>query len=281
LCLSSGSAALKNIYLPGAVAPTQAWFPLRNADIRTAKAKAESLLTAYLSLNRVRKNEAKNRLEGDTRIEPVLIQPLTASRIGEMGSVFLKGNLLTEVSLAAFHLNWCDFYGALVETEYLPPKKLALDRCFPDALFATGPDYQSVLPCRLKKTRDHNEALRDFFRDMDPPLFDFITRTELDVYVYPVGADRLLIMANFEAGKNFNPGVLMLLKKRPGKKGFEVLAQYFVGEKAEFIQAVLESGSPHPILHTGTFGAGEEYILLQFNGKDFGVVYKKKEGQFP
>lgn len=280
--LAAGSFALKNTYLPGAVAPTQGWFPLRNTGMAAARQKADSLLASYLSEGRVKKNEKANRLEGDTRIDEKVLQGLTASRIGETGRVFLGGKPLAEVTLAAFHLNWCDFYGALFETEYIASKRMPIDQGFPDALLVMGPEAASVTAVALKNTDGFNKELETFFLEMDPPLFDFISKIDLDVYPYPAGRDRLLVMANFDAGKGFTPGVIMILEEKKGKKeGFAILAQYYAGEKSELLQAVVEKGDPNPVLHTGTFGDGVEYIVLQFNGKEFREVYKKKEGQFP
>jgi hypothetical protein len=211
--LALGSFALQNTYLPGAVAPTQGWFPLRNTDMAVARQKADSLLVNYLSAGRVKKNEKANRLEGDTRIDERVLQGLTASRIGETGRVFLGGRFLSEVTLTAFHLNWCDFYGALMETEYIPSGRMPIDRGFPDALLVIGPEKASVTALALKNTAEFNKELETFFLEMDPPLFDFISKIDLDVYPYPVGRERLLVMANFDAGKGFTPGVIMVLER--------------------------------------------------------------------
>jgi hypothetical protein len=270
---------LMNEYLPGSVAPPRAWFPLRHTDFKTAKKLADSLLIAALKEESVQKNLQANRLEGETSVNKELVESVSGSRIGEMGMVFLNGKKLGEVSLANFHLNWCDFYGALIETEYIPPNRFNIENLYPTALFVYGPLSSSVKGYPLKRIKKVEKKIKLFFLDMDPPPFEFISDMDIAAYDYKVGKNRFLVLVNFFAGKGFTPGALFLLEK--SAKTFKVLGKYFIGEKAEIFQAVLEKGDAHPVIHVGTFGDGTEYIVLQYDGKEFKPVYKRKKGEFP
>jgi hypothetical protein len=281
LLLTIGTAfGLKNSYVPGSVAPPQAWFPLRTADFSFARKVADSLLAAYLVENKVTRNTAQNRLEGNTLILPEIGENISGNRIGEAGTVFLKGQRLGSVTLSGFRLNWCDFYGALIETEYRPKSRFDLDRLYPDALLARGPFLHRVKPLLLKALPSEIAAVRSFFLDMEPPPFDFISDMAIQVYDYPAKSrSRRLVLVNFQAGEGFAPGALYLLDKKGG--AYEAVANYFIGEKAELLQTLVEGDDPDPILHAGTYGSGTEYMVVHFNGKEFEVVYKRKEGEFP
>jgi hypothetical protein len=227
----------------------------------------------------VTRNTTENRLEGDTRLLPETGENLCGNRIGEKGVVFLNGKRLGEVTLASFHLNWCDFYGALIETEYTPKTPFKIDRVSPDALLVRGLFAYKAKPLLLTSLPGETASVKAYFQNMDPPPFDFISRMEFEVYRYPVGSGRRLVLANFQAGEDFAPGALYLLEKRGNE--YETISNYFVGEKAALIQTLIEEGDPNPVIHAASFGGGTEYMVLQFNGKEFEAVFKKREGDFP
>jgi hypothetical protein len=274
------AAGLINEYLPGSIAPPKAWFPLRHADYKIARKVADSLLVVYLLDKRAKKNTIANRLEGETYVKKELAEAMCGSRIGEMGAVFLKGKLLGEVALAAFHLNWCDFYGAMIETEYIPPNPFKIDRYFPGAMFVYGPMYRSVKPHTLKRIKAAEKPLKKFLLNLDPPPFEFISDLEITAYKYGKSGNRFLALVNFSATSKFSPGALYLMEEAEADS-FSVLGAYFIGEKAKIIQAVVEKGDPDPIIQVGAFGGGTEYIIVQYGRGGFREVYKRKKGEFP
>lgn len=271
--------SLKNTYLPGSVAPSQAWFPLRNADFSIARKSADSLLSDYLAQGRVTRNIAQNRLEGKTQIPAFVCENLSGCRIGESGEIFLESEHLTTATLTNFHLNWCDFYGALFETEYKPLTQLKIKQLSSEAMFVIGPQASRVKAFTLKKLTEENPVVHRFFESLDPPPFDFISKITLETFAYTGSDARRLVLVNFEAGENFSPGALYLLKKN--KTEYEELANFFIGEKARLIQTLLESGDSNPIIEVGAFGEGATYLIVHFNGKEFETLYRKKEGDFP
>jgi len=279
ICITGTALPLKNSYVPGSVAPPRGWFPLRNSDFSFARKVADSLLTAYLVQKKVTKNLSENRLEGSTEIPQTLVENLCGNRLGETGTVFLKGKRLGDVELTAFHLNWCDFYGALIETEYTPKVRFNVDHLSPDALLVRGLFAYKVKALALKELAAEEKAIKQFFLEMDPPPFDFIAKMEFSVFEYPAGKNRRLVLANFEAGQGFSPGALYLLEKAGAS--YSVVSNYFIGEKAEIMQVLMEEGDPDPVIHVGTFGSGTEYIVVHYNGKEFEAAYKRKEGDFP
>ncbi len=279
LFLASASSGLVNNYLPGSIAPNRAWFPLRNTDYSLARRIADSMLTVYTISSKVTKNISANRLEGSTIVDPSVCENISGNRIGETGEVFLRGKNMGKVSLKAFHLNWCDFYGALFETEYVPGQKFKINALFADALLVKGLFTYKVHPFKLVELSNEIPLIKSYFRDMDPQPFDFISSTDIKIFVYPNFSTRRLVLVNFEAGEGFSPGAVYLLEKKGNS--YLTLSNYYLGEKAEILQMLVEDGDKDALIHAGTFGSGTEYIIIHYNGKEFEAIFKKKEGDFP
>ncbi|OGJ86827.1 MAG: hypothetical protein A2268_14240 [Candidatus Raymondbacteria bacterium RifOxyA12_full_50_37] len=270
--------SLSNAYLPGSAAPPQAWFPLRTADFSPARALADSLLGAYIRSGKAEKNEAQNRLDGDTWIDKRLAESVCGNRVGEAGVVFLEGKKLGEVALAGFHVNWCDFYGALLETEYIPSKKFDLKKYMSGALLAMGPKSKTVRPCVFSRLPGMDKKIAFYYRSMDPQPFEYIQDMSVDAYEY-VRKKQVCAIVNFTTGTGFSPGIVCLLEESADT--FMLKAQYFIGEKAALVQAVCEEGEKDPVIEVHTSGSGTEYIVLQYNGEEFKEIYKRKENEFP
>jgi hypothetical protein len=252
---------------------------LRNADFSIARTIADSLLAVYLNAGKVKKNLGENRLEGETEIDKSLIESVSGSRAGEEGAVFLNSEKLGNVTLAGFDLNWCDFYGALVEATYTPKKKFNIKKYIPDALYVFGPISAQVKGCALKEAGGPRaKKIEKFFSTLDTLPFEGITAMDIQAYEY-LTKGVIFCVVNFSTGERFTPGAAFMLKDNG--KSFIILGQYYIGEKAKYIQSVREEGDANPVIQVGTFGSGTEYIVLHFDGMELAAVYKRKEKDFP
>ncbi|MFH0920284.1 MAG: hypothetical protein V1913_07960 [Fibrobacterota bacterium] len=279
LFLAAALFPLRNIYLPGSVSLPRAWFPLHHTDFMLARHLADSLLMAYEKQGWVQKDAAANRLTGRTSVAPQLVEAVSGARIGEKGAVFLDGKMAGEAELVSFQLNWCDFYGALIETEYKPKGRFPADRVIPGAVFVKGPSAKAVRALVLKTAQGEEAGIRRYFKGLSPQPVEFITDITLSAFEYPALPHRLLVLVNFMTESGYAPGALYLLTH--GTDSLSLVSNYFIGEKAELLQILQEPGDPHPVLEARSSGDGEEYILVRFNGKEFEAVYKRVEGEFP
>lgn len=279
LLLAAALFPLANQYFPGSVAPPQAWFPLHGADFASARHLADSLLPAYEKQGWVQRNPSANRLEGRTIIAPQLVEALSGSRINEKGMVWLNGKMIGEAALLNFNLNWVDFFGALIETEYKPQGRFPVSQVTPGAVLVMGPKARSVKSVTLKANSVEEKLVKQYFLSLKRAPVEFIKDVSLSVYDYPAAKNRLLVLVNFMTDGGYAPGALYLLEKRADS--LSTVSNYFIGEKAELLQALQEPGDANPVFQTRTSGAGEEYILVRFNGKAFEAVYKRVESEFP